>query len=65
MCERSTMATINMNPLKGNAIPGIGPELTFAIIDRKGMMDICFPCSTIEPVMEKLTNWYRKSTQGT
>jgi len=29
-----TLATINMNPLKGNAILEIGPELTFAIIDR-------------------------------
>jgi len=135
--ERSTMATIDMSPLKGKAIFGIGPELTFAIIDRicggggdgtkfrheltdieksimdniivhtldnmreawnqvldmrpqvkaidvypkfvrivspneivllitldakigdtQGMMDICFPCSTIGPVMEKLSNWY-------
>jgi len=135
--ERSTMATINMNPLKGNVIFGIAPELTFAIIDRvcggrgdgtkfrheltdieisimdntivhildnmretwnqvldmrpqvkaidvypkfvrivspneivvlvtleakigdtEGMMDICFPCSTIGQVMEKLSNWY-------
>jgi flagellar motor switch protein FliM len=135
--EHSTMATINLNPLKGNVIFEIGPGLTFAIIDRicggsgdgtefqheltdietsimdniivhmlddlrsawnqvfemrpqvkaidvypkfvrivspneivllitldakigdtQGMMDICFPCSTIGPVMEKLTNWY-------
>jgi len=135
--ERSTMATINISPLKGNVIFGIAPELTFAIIDRvcggsgdgtkfrheltdietsimdniivhtldnireawnqvldmhprvktidvypkfvrivspneivllvtldakigntEGMMDICFPCSTIGPIMEKLSNWY-------
>jgi flagellar motor switch protein FliM len=145
MPELSTMATINMNPLKGNAIFGIGPELTFAIIDRVcggsgdgtkfrheltdvetsimdniivhtldnlrsawnqvfqmcpqvkainvypkfvrivspneivvsvkleakigdtiGMMDICFPCSTIGPLMDKLSEWYwNKSPDNT
>jgi len=132
-----TLATINMNPLKGNAIFGIGPELTFAIIDKvcggsgdgtkfrneltdietsimdsiiahmlgnlrsawnqvldmrpqvkaiddypkfvrivspneivvlvametkiggaEGMINFCLPCSTIGPVMEKLSNLY-------
>jgi len=134
---QTTLAVINMNPLKGNAILKIGTEMTFAIIDRicggrgdgtkfqhgltdietsiinniivhilgnmrkawkpavdihprveaihtdpqsvridspneivlsisletmigetKGIMNICIPCSTIEPVMEKLSNWY-------
>jgi flagellar motor switch protein FliM len=133
----TTLAAININPLKRNVILEISSEITFAIIDRlcggngdgtkfhhgltdietsimdniivhllgnlreawnqvldmnpqvkaidtdpqsvrivspneivvlvtletkigevEGMMNICIPCSTIEPIIEKLTNWY-------
>jgi len=138
----STLAVVNMNPLKGNAILEISSEITFAIIDRlcggsgngtqfqhqltdietsimetviahilgnmreawnqvidmnpqvkaidtdpqsvrivspneivilvtlgtkigkaEGMINICIPSSTIEPIMEKLTNWYWNKNQ--
>jgi flagellar motor switch protein FliM len=138
----STLAIVNMNPLKRSAILEISQEITFAIIDRlcggsgdgrqfqhkltkietsimeniivhllgnlreawnkvldmnpqvkaidtdpqsvrivspneivilvtleakigemKGMINICIPSSTIEPVMEKLTNWYCDKNQ--
>jgi flagellar motor switch protein FliM len=138
----STLAAINMNPLKGSAILEINSEITFAIIDRlcggsgdgtifqhglteieksimdniivhmfgnlreawnqvleihpkvkaihtdpqsvrivspnetvilvtletkireaEGIINICIPSSTIEPIMEKLTNWYWNKNQ--
>jgi len=138
----STLAVVNMNPLKRSAIFEISPEITFSIIDRlcggsgegtkfqheltdietpimeniivhllgnlreawnqvldmnpqvkaidtdprsvrivspneiiilvtleiktgkeKGMINICIPSSTIEPVIEKLTNWYWNKNQ--
>jgi len=138
----ATLATINMNPLKGSTILEISTETTFAIIDRmcggfgeetkfqheltdieksimdniivqmlgnlreawnqvldmhpqvkaidtnpqsvrivspneivilvtlkikigevEGIINICIPSSTIEPVMEKLSNWYWNKNQ--
>ena len=138
----STLAVVNMNPLKGSAILEISTEITFAIIDRicggsgdgtkfqnkltkietsimeniiahmlgnlrkawnqvldmnpqmkaidtdpqsvrivspneiiilvmlktkigkaEGMINVCIPSSTIEPIMEKLTNWYWNKNQ--
>jgi flagellar motor switch protein FliM len=138
----STLAVVNMNPLKGSAILEINPEIKFAIIDRlcggsgdgtkfrneltkietsimnnvivrmldnlreawnqildihpkvktidtnlisfhtispneivilvtlatkigetEGIITFCIPSSTIEPVMEKLTNWYWNKNQ--
>jgi len=142
MPECTTLAVINMNPLKVPAILEIDPKIAFAIIDRicggngdgtkfhheltdieksimkniiihllgnmreawnqvldmhpqvkviytdpqsvrivsphetvilvtletkigetEGVMNICLPCSTIEPIMEKLTNWYWNKNQ--
>jgi len=32
--------------------------LDVKIEKTKGMINICIPCAVIEPIMEKLTNWY-------